>query len=229
MPVQLPPLRTLPDPEAMLQRILDEERTTRDQDRAGLADRRRLRHRALTSGLLVAAAGIAVASVAVPVALHRADTTAASPSSNAEVSTPAPPTPRPSSSLHPTTGRLVLGSSADLEHVRVTVDKIEYSPSYGVLVDVEVCLRSLPPDRRGDTAEVSWRHWTLVNGEGRSPAELRQGPPGGEPPPLFPRQRSLEVGQCARGWIPFSADEHSRVSAVLYADSLGDTAAWAGG
>lgn len=219
MPVQLPPPRRLPDPERMLAEILSGDGNVVP------IDRRRRRTRAV-GALLVAAALVAVGAIAVPIVVHqaRSGTVAATPSSTPPSSPSSSPTPQESAA-----GHLALGSALRFPHFTVTVSAVSHNPMFGILVRAEVCVRSLPPNPTGKTTRVSWDPWTVATGERRTTASLRKAPAGLDPPKhLFPRERYLRVGQCAGGWIPFNADEHANVVAVVYANSLGDTAAWAG-
>ena len=221
MPVQLPPLRSLPDPDRMLHEILT---ATADGDPAA-PPRRQTR---VARAVLIAAAAVAVTAVAVPVVLQqRRDTITAVPSPSAVAPTlPGPPAASPTP-RHPTTGHLALGTTATLDQVNVTVSEVSHSPSFGILIKAEVCVRALP--HAASATRVSWAPWTILDTQGTTTASLRQGPPGiDEPRNLFPREQLLHVGQCTSGWIPFDADEHGSVAAVLYADGLGGTAAWAG-
>jgi hypothetical protein len=240
MPVQLLPHRALLDPDRMLREILAQNPAGDPAgirspgtaaETAGATDAlaaRRRRRRSIIGGALVAAAAIVVTAVAVPSVIRHRDTLAGPAGPSVGVPTSAPSAGR-TTPTHPTTGRLALGRTATFEHFTVTVDRVEHSPTYGILVDVEVCVRSLPAGTSGTTTRVTWNPWTLANGEGRTTPSLRDAPSGvPETPSLFPRRADLGVGDCAIGLVPFNADEHSRVVAVFYANSFGDTAAWAG-
>jgi hypothetical protein len=89
------------------------------------------------------------------------------------------------------------------------------APTYGIL-DVEVCVRSLPAGTCGTTTRVTRDPWTLANGEGRTTPSPRNAPSGvPETPSLIPRQADLGVGDCPIGVVPFNADEHSRLMAAF--------------
>ena len=218
MPLQLPPQRSLPDPDRMLHEILSDvgPEETGGRDRTGR----------ILAGIAVAAVAVGVTAVAVPLAIHRHTTTVAAPTSPTVLAGSADP----SSTVHPTPMQLnpplAVGQTASLDHVSVTVAKIDRSPSFGILVQARVCVRSLPTDEVA--VHVSWTPWSVSTPPDRlSHAELRPGPPGsGLLTEEFPDPTSLRVGQCASGWIPFNADEHSASVTVNYTDDLGNTAVW---
>lgn len=216
MPLQLPPQRSLPDPDRMLREILA------DAEPVTTRPRRRSRTVALVA---VAATAVAVTAIGLPLAVHRQTTTVVT---GPLIRTP---TPDPSSTLHPTPMQpnldLAVGQTASLDHVSVTVTKIDHSPALGIVVGARVCVRSVPKDEVD--IHVSWTPWSVTTPPDRhSNAELRPPPPGygllnGQ---AFPDGTNLRVGQCADGWIPFNADEHSASVTVTYADDHGNTAVW---
>lgn len=220
MPLQLPPQRSVPDPDRMLREVLSDV----EPEQAG-----RGRTGRVLAGVAVAAVAVGVTAVAVPLAIHRQTTTVAAPTSPTVAATSA----EPSSTDHPTPMQLnqplAVGQTASLNHVAVTVTKIDRSPAFGILVRARVCVPSLRPEARGHvTARISWEPWSVTTPpDRRSPAELRPGPPGsGVLADEFPNGTNLGAGRCAEGWIPFNADEHTASVTVNYADDLGNKAVW---
>ncbi len=217
MPLQLPPQRSVPDPDRMLREVLSDV----EPEQAG-----RGRTGRVLAGVAVAAVAVGVTAVAVPLAIHRQTTTVAAPTSPTVAATSA----EPSSTVHPTPMQpdrpLAVGQTASLDHLTVTVTKIDRSPAFGILVRARVCVRSLPKDEVD--IHVSWTPWSVTTPPDRhSYAELRPGLPGsGLLTDTFPDGRNLRVAQCAEGWIPFNADEHTASVTVNYADDLGNKAVW---
>ena len=117
-----------------------------------------------------------------------------------------------------------VGSTVDLPHFGVTVEKVSYSQGQGVQVLASVCVRKLPPDPQGDRTRISWDPWTVEQGGKTYGARLFD---GSHPPMnMFPSQGTYRVGECAKGLITFADAAAGTVSLVRYNNSLGEKASW---
>jgi hypothetical protein len=216
MPLQLPPQRSLPDPDRMLHDIVSD---------LGSKETDRGRTRRVLAGVAVAAVAVGVTAVAVPLVIHRQNATVvAGPSS--PTSSVASATPQ--HSTRPTPGSRPYKSTAVFNRLTVTVTAVDRSVSYGILVRARVCAVPVPTASNDKGVRVSWASWSVTTPPDRhSTPELRAGPPGA--PPLteeFPDGVDLLGGQCAQGWIPFNADEHAASVTVEYHNDMGDRAVW---
>lgn len=93
---------------------------------------------------------------------------------------------------------------------------------YAVLV--ETCVRSLLPGS-SEGLVLSRSSWTLSTSQGTVSAEA----PITDPislPTAYPEEGIYLVGECARGWIPFSVGADTSVTAITYRDSLGADVTW---
>lgn len=106
------------------------------------------------------------------------------------------------------------------QHFKVAVSQIEQRSDAQVLVRVQVCVRSLPPDPQGNRTRISWDPWSVRAGQKSVKAELV----GAKPKGLFPQSATYAVGDCASGTIPFPAEDH--IAEISYKNGIGDTAVW---
>jgi len=112
------------------------------------------------------------------------------------------------------------GSSAVFRHFKVAVSKLERRSDTQVVVEVQVCVRSLPPDPQGNRTRISWDPWSVRAGRRTIDADLV----GAKPRHLFPRSATYAVGDCALGWIPFQTTDE--IGEVTYENGIGDKAVW---
>lgn len=206
MTLQLPPSRTLPEPDRMLEAIL-----TTPAPSQSVANRR-------WSGPILVAAVLVLIALAViafrPPPSEVAEPVATPTAPSSVRSTPAAG-PGPTS---PPTGGPTLrpGATAHFDDVDVTVVDVRTGEHGGTFVNAEVCLRNAPEQ----TSQLGWDAWTItgssraVGPDARAVSEALR--------PVYPPQSSLAVGDCARGWVPFSVNRNS----ISYRDRSGRTATW---
>lgn len=130
-----------------------------------------------------------------------------------------PPSTRASKEASPPP-KQTSGSSAVFQHFKVAVSKIERRSDAEVVVRIQVCVRSLPPDPQGNRTRISWDPWSVRAGDRTVDAELA----GTKPKNLFPKSVTYAVGGCASGWIPFPVE--GEVSEITYENGIGDMAVW---
>ena len=121
-----------------------------------------------------------------------------------------------------------IGRSVTFDHFRVAVLESAPDPaSYGYLVKVRVCVRSLPPGSRDGRTRISWDPWTVTVGGRTHRPSVQKDPP----PDTFPRpdrsEARFRAGECAVGRLPFrSVGAGAGVTSIDYGNSLGDRARW---
>lgn len=228
MNLQLPPERPLPNPDRMVDQILDTERerlTAPARRGPWLALAAAAALAGIVVGVLLTNGGpLGRGPVGLPPTVNRSASPVATPTAS-RVVTPVPrPTPvatTPSSSPL-TGGSLALGETAVFEHFEVTVAQVDSYVDRSA-AEVKVCVRSLPPDPTGDTTRVSIDPWRVLAG----PTELPARAPRRPSPADYPVETFLRVGECAEGTIEFPApDPGLRLRAVRYLNFLGDRAEW---
>jgi hypothetical protein len=94
---------------------------------------------------------------------------------------------------------------------------------YAILV--ETCVRGLPPGTPSSGLQLRRDAWTLSTSEGT----VTTSDPIHFPIPLpttYPEADHFEVGECARGWIPFGVGHDTTVFAINYHNSMDGSVVW---
>ena len=129
----------------------------------------------------------------------------------------------PASSERPVTTTVPIGVRVKAPYLDLTASgTMRQGDVYAVLV--ETCVRSLLPGS-SEGLVLSRSSWTLSTSKGTVSAEA----PITDPislPTAYPEEGIYLVGECARGWIPFSVGADTSVTAITYRDSLGADVTW---
>ena len=129
----------------------------------------------------------------------------------------------PAASEPPVTTTVPIGVRVKAPYLDLTASgTMREGDVYAVLV--ETCVRSLLPGS-SEGLVLSRSSWTLSTSQGTVSAEA----PITDPIPLptaYPEEGIYLVGECARGWIPFSVGADTTVTAITYRDSLGADVTW---
>lgn len=218
MTLQLPPERTLDDPDRMVESILS-------------APVRGRRPSAPRTWALVAAGTAVVVGSAIGLHGRASAPTSVLGTPAVTVSASQPVQPAPQQVTPSRTPEVVVeGATVRLAHVDVTLTRagqlrVDGRLSDEYTIDVVTCVRSLPPGTGRRLVPLRADSWSLSTTTGRvnTSVAIRR------PVPLtttYPEEDSARVGGCVRGVIPFQLDSGSRVITVDYRSTSGDRVSW---
>lgn len=121
--------------------------------------------------------------------------------------------------------QLRLGSTAKLPSVRVSVTDTRQS-ARGFRAYVKTCVVKLPPGSTGGKTSVGWSTFYANAGThfGFAPFVEDGSHTWAH---LYPKKKSIKVGQCVRGWVPFEGVSTSLdVDRLTYLDARHAKAQW---
>lgn len=216
MNLQLPPERTLNDPDQMVDSILSAPVTGRPPA-------------PFRTWALVAAVSAVVVGGAI--GLHgRASAPTPVLGTPAVTARPSQPVPSAPQRVTPSRPPEVEGATVRLDHLDATLSRAGQLRVNGRLsdeytIDVVTCVHSLPSGSGTRLVSLRADSWSLSTTTGRvtTSVGIRRPVPL---PTTYPDEASARLGACVRGVIPFQVDHRSRVVTVDYRSTLGDRASW---
>lgn len=147
-------------------------------------------------------------------------------SSSSPESEPTPtPTPTPAKA-----DTLEVGDTWVSKTLKITLIKTDfrikedYSPKVVQGILLKTCVRALPKGEK--SVQLGWSAWTL--GDDDSGRYQNNGTTGGDlPQPTYPNgDRDFKVGDCAKGWVFFSAGKKTKIKTVNYDSKIVGHAQW---
>lgn len=118
-----------------------------------------------------------------------------------------------------------LGSTAKSTHYTVKVSDTKQS-ARGFRAYVKTCVVKLPPGSKGGRTSVGWSSFYANAGThfGFAPYVEDGSHTWAN---LYPKKKSIKVGQCVQGWVPFEGVSTSlHVDRLTYLDARHDKAQW---
>lgn len=89
-------------------------------------------------------------------------------------------------------------------------------------LEVKVCV----VENTGEAITVSWAPWSIEFTDDTSATPLSAWGDQWWSVPLYPQNRTMRVGACARGWVPFEVPKGSRPKTVVYQPGSGNALEW---
>jgi hypothetical protein len=214
--LQLPPQRTLADPDGHVDRILRDARSARSKPRT----------RARVLGLVVAAATVLIA-VPIGVTALRPDPAQVGGPPYVTATPQPPPTAHPTASGPPVAVRV--GSAVTFPRLVVTLSSAGQLSVNTVAIDeytitVTTCVRK-SSSANAEPVRLDEDSWTVNTSSGtittkhpiRTPVPL---------PATYPATGSYRAGRCVSGVIPFGVNRADPVRSIQYSNAFGDHASW---